>query len=127
MQKIAVTSGQGRDRALIAVTIIVVALLSLLPMGRLLVEVVFPAHGTALEAMSRVFSSSATWTATWNSIYVGIFGTLFAVVLGTSVALLVSLTDIRGRAVFIFLYVTPLLIAPQVTALAWLQLFGPAL
>jgi len=126
MEKIAVTRGQGRDRALIAVTIIVVSLLSLLPMGRLLVEVVFPAQGTALEAMSRVFSSSATWAATWNSIYVGMFGTLFAVVLGTSVALLVSLTDIRGRAIFIFLYVTPLLIAPQVTALAWLQLFGPA-
>ncbi len=126
MQKIAETSGQGRDKALIATTIIVVSLLSLLPMGRLLLEVVSPAQGTAVEAMRRVFSSSATWTATWNSIYVGIFGTLFAVVLGTTVALLVSLTDIRGRAVFIFLYVTPLLIAPQVTALAWLQLFGPA-
>ncbi|MCX2698308.1 MULTISPECIES: ABC transporter permease [Ochrobactrum] len=126
MQKNAETSGQGRDTVLIAGTIIVVSLLSLLPMGRLLLEVFFPAQGTAIEAMERVFSSSATWTATWHSLYVGVFGTLFAVILGTAVALLVSLTDIRGRPVFIFLYVTPLLIAPQVTALAWLQLFGPA-
>ncbi len=98
-------------------TIIVVSLLSLLPMGRLLVEVVFPAQGTALEAMSRVFPRLRPGGNLefdlcrdfWNP---------FAVVLGTSVALLVSLTDIRGRAIFIFLYVTPLLIAPQVTALA---------
>ncbi|MDR6434304.1 iron ABC transporter permease [Brucella pseudogrignonensis] len=126
MQKVSETNNQSRDKALIAGTIIIVSLLSLLPMGRLLLEVVLPAKGTAVEAIGRVFSSSATWTATWHSLYVGVFGTIFAVILGTGVALLVSLTDIRGRSVFIFLYVTPLLIAPQVTALAWLQLFGPA-
>ncbi len=115
-----------RDNALILVVALIVSLLSLLPMGRLLMEVVRPASGSAAHAVAQVFSSPATWNATWNSLYVGIFGTVFAVVLGTALALLVSLTDIRCRSLFTFLYVTPLLIAPQITALAWLQLFGPA-
>ena len=48
---------------------------------------------------------------------------------GTSagtVALLATLTDIRARNAFTFCFVLPLMIAPQVTALAWLQLFGPS-
>jgi len=39
---------------------------------------------------------------------------------------LVGLTDIRGRNAFVFCFVLPLMIAPQVVALAWLQLFGPS-
>lgn len=126
MQKFAGKNNQSLDKALIAGVIIVVSLLSLLPMGRLLLEVLMPAKGTTADSLMRVFSSSSTWTATLNSLHVGVFGTILAVVIGTSVALLVSLTDVRGRSVFVFLYVTPLLIAPQITALAWLQLFGPA-
>ncbi len=126
MDRIAGRHGQMRDNALILVVALIVSLLSLLPMGRLLMEVVRPASGSAAHAVAQVFSSPATWNATWNSLYVGIFGTVFAVVLGTALALLVSLTDIRCRSLFTFLYVTPLLIAPQITALAWLQLFGPA-
>jgi ABC-type Fe3+ transport system permease subunit len=43
---------------------------------------------------------------------------------GGSVALVVSLTDIRARGAFVFCFVLPLMIAPQVTALAWLQVTG---
>ena len=46
--------------------------------------------------------------------------------IGGVVALLVSLTDIRGRNAFVFCFVLPLMIAPQVVALAWLQMFGPS-
>jgi iron(III) transport system permease protein len=42
------------------------------------------------------------------------------------VALVVTLTDIRMTQTLILCFVTPLMIAPQVTALAWLQLFGPS-
>jgi len=45
---------------------------------------------------------------------------------GTAVALCVGLTDIRGRNAVVFCFVMPLLIAPQVVALAWLQSFGPS-
>ena len=46
--------------------------------------------------------------------------------IGGVVALVVSLTDIRGRNAFVFCYVMPLMLAPQVVALAWLQMFGPS-
>ncbi len=117
---------QGFDTALIAGVIFIVATLSVVPMFRLVLEIVLPQGGLSSAPLRAALSSSATWTATWHSLQVGIGGTLLAVALGTSVALLVSLTDVRGRSAFVLLYVVPLLIAPQVTALAWLQLFGPA-
>ncbi|MBB2973621.1 iron ABC transporter permease [Mesorhizobium sp. RMAD-H1] len=117
---------QGHDAALIATVAVVVAALSILPMFRLGAEIIAPQGRFSIAALQSALSSSATWTATWHSLQVGIGGTLLAVILGTSVALLVSLTDIRFRGAFVLLFVAPLLIAPQVTALAWLQLFGPA-
>ena len=53
-------------------------------------------------------------------------GTILALAIGGVVALVVSLTDIRARNAFVFCFVLPMMIAPQVVALAWLQLFGPA-
>ena len=105
---------------------IIVAMLSIVPMFRLAFEIVMPQGSLSAAPTIAALSGSATWTATLHSLQVGIGGTLLAVVLGTAVALLVSLTDVRGRGPFVLFYVVPLLIAPQVTALAWLQLFGPA-
>jgi iron(III) transport system permease protein len=53
-------------------------------------------------------------------------GTALAVAVGGIVALVVALTDIRARNAFVFCFVLPMMIAPQVVALAWLQLFGPS-
>ncbi|KXF76460.1 ABC transporter permease [Paramesorhizobium deserti] len=117
---------QGHDAALIATVTVVVAALSILPMFRLGMEIIAPQGRFSTTALQSALSSSATWVATWHSLQVGIGGTLLAVILGTAVALLISLTDIRFRSAFVLLFVAPLLIAPQVTALAWLQLFGPA-
>jgi iron(III) transport system permease protein len=45
--------------------------------------------------------------------------------IGGAFALLVTLTDLRGKAPLVFCFMLPLMIAPQVTALAWIDLFGP--
>ena len=50
---------------------------------------------------------------------------LIALVIGTSMALALALTDIRGKGVFVFLLLLPMMIPPQVTAIAWLQALGP--
>jgi len=117
---------QGRDTALIVGVTLIVAVLSLIPMERLLVEVVAPQGQFSTSVLSETLSSRSTWVATWHSLQIGIGGTLLALVFGIVAALLVGLTDMRGRNIFVLFYVTPLLIAPQVTALAWLQLFGPS-
>ena len=43
-------------------------------------------------------------------------GTLLAVLIGGTVALVVTLTDIRHRNVYVFCFVMPLLLAAQVVA-----------
>jgi iron(III) transport system permease protein len=122
------TGARGRfeDYALLWGLIGVVALLAVLPLVRLLLEAVLPGGTFSADAVRRVLSSNATWTATGHSLVTALGGTALAVVLGGVVALVVSLTDIRGRNAFVFCYVMPLMLAPQVVALAWLQVFGPS-
>ena len=104
----------------------VVVILSVLPLARLLLEGIAPNGQFSTAALTRVLSSPTTWTATRHSLVTAFGGTIVAVVIGAVVAALVALTDIRGRNAFVFCFVLPLMIAPQVVALAWLQLFGPS-
>ena len=104
----------------------VVFVLSALPLVRLVLEGIAPGGRISGDAFASVFASAATWTATQHSLVTSLGGTLIAVLIGTTVALAVSLTDIRARNAFVFCFVAPLLLAPQVVALAWLQTFGPS-
>ncbi len=114
------------DTALLWGLVGVVVILSVLPLARLLFEGIAPDGHVSTAALARVLGSSTTWVATRHSLVTAFGGTLVAVVIGSVVALVVALTDIRGRNAFVFCFVLPLMIAPQVVALAWLQLFGPS-
>jgi iron(III) transport system permease protein len=114
------------DVALLWWLVVVVAVLSVLPLARLVVEGIAPGGTPSTEPLRRVLSSPTTWIATGHSLVTAFGGTILAVLVGGVVALVVSLTDIRGRNAFVFCFVMPLLLAPQVVALAWLQLFGPS-
>jgi iron(III) transport system permease protein len=61
-----------------------------------------------------------------NSLETSLGATLLALAFGGVVALAVTLTDLRARNAFVFVFVMPLIIAPQVMALAWLQISGPS-
>lgn len=117
---------RAEDTALLWALVAIVAILSLLPLARLLFEGIAPNGRLSAAALSGVLSSATTWTAARHSLVTASGGTLLAVVIGATVAILVALTDIRGRNAFVFCFVLPLMIAPQVVALAWLQLFGPS-
>jgi iron(III) transport system permease protein len=93
---------------------------------RLLVEGIAPGGTLSAQPLRRVVENPTTWIATAHSLVTAFGGTVVAVVVGGVVALVVSLTDVRGRNAFVFCFVMPLLLAPQVVALAWLQLFGPS-
>jgi iron(III) transport system permease protein len=118
--------GRFEDYALLWGLIGIVGVLSVLPPVRLVLEGVMPGGVVSGEALRRVLSQGATWTATAHSLVTAFGGTALAVLIGSVVALTVSLTDLRGRNAFVFCYVMPLMLAPQVVALAWLQLFGPS-
>lgn len=118
--------GRFEDYALLWGLLFVVSLLSVAPLARLLLEGLAPNGEFSLQAASRILSDSTTWIATRHSLVTAFGGTLLAVVIGGVVVLVVSLTDIRARNAFVFCFVLPMMIAPQVVALAWLQLFGPS-
>jgi iron(III) transport system permease protein len=109
-----------QERVTLVFLSIVVAMLSVAPLARL----VWEAGATGGSAFSRVWSSPVVWTALRNSLETSIGATLVALVFGGIVALIVTLTDFRARNAFVFVFVMPLIIAPQVMALAWLQITG---
>ena len=118
--------GQGQSLALATMIFAIIALFSLLPMIRLLQEVILPGGTFSTKAIRSGLGDPVVWRATWNTIVVGIGGTVVAVAMGVVVSIIVTLTNIRMTQTLILFFVTPLMIAPQVTALAWLQLFGPS-
>jgi iron(III) transport system permease protein len=126
LPRAAARNDAGSERALLAVLLAVVGVLSVLPLARLVLEAFVPGGAFSTGPIARVLSNPATWTATWHSLVTASLGTLVATVIGTLVGLAVGLTDMRRRSVFVFCFVLPLLLAPQVVALAWLQLFGPS-
>ncbi|MBK0329224.1 iron ABC transporter permease [Rhodobacteraceae bacterium F11138] len=125
MQLIA-RGGQGQSMALTTMIFAIIVLFSLLPMIRLLQEVILPGGTFSVEAIRSGLGDPVVWRATWNTIVVGLGGTVVAVAMGVVVSIIVTLTNIRMTQTLILFFVTPLMIAPQVTALAWLQLFGPS-
>jgi iron(III) transport system permease protein len=118
--------GRFEDYALLWLLTAVIAVLSAVPLARLVLEAVRPGGAFSLDAIRRVLESATTWSATGHSLVVAVGGTLLAVTIGGLVALAVTLTDIRARNAFVFVFVMPLLLAPQVVALAWIQMFGPS-
>jgi iron(III) transport system permease protein len=112
------------ESTLLAILVVVTLLLAVAPVVRLILESAFPTAGGG-PALA-VLSQSATWTAARRTLEVTLGGTLLAAVVGCVMALLAALTDIRARPALVFGFVLPLMIPPQVTAIAWLQVFGPA-
>ncbi len=108
---------------LLPFVIIAVCLLSGLPLARLLYAGLrFSIEGKA----TGLFSEPSTWFAIRNTLVTATGGMLIAVLLGATFAFIVTLTDIRAKGFFSFAFVLPMMIPPQVTALAWVQMSGPA-
>ncbi|MEX0759981.1 MAG: iron ABC transporter permease, partial [Tistlia sp.] len=118
--------GGGGELGLLAAFVVFLCLVSLLPMARLLWEGVAPGGDPQLAVLAEVLSAGSTWRATANSLQSALGGTAISLLLGGVFALLVALTDIRAKPALVFCFLLPLMIPPQITALSWAQLFGPA-
>lgn len=104
------------------ILILAVLLLSALPLGRLLLA----AFGPGLEAFVTEITRRASVRATYNTFDVALWASFLSLGLGGLLAFLVGATDMRSKRFVSIAFLLPLMIAPQVTALAWLQLFGPS-
>lgn len=112
--------------AILAAAALFVALVSVVPVARLGLEALAPGGRPGLSVASEVLASRQTWIAAWHSVKTAVLGSAISVALGAGFALLVALTDIRGKAALTFLFLMPLMIPPQISALAFAQLGGPA-
>lgn len=111
---------------LFAALVLFVALLSVLPMGRLLLEGIAPGGVFDTAVLAEVLSAHSTWRTTGRTLFTAGLGTIVATALGTAFALAVALTDVRAKGALVFCFMLPLMIPPQITALSWIQLFGPS-
>jgi iron(III) transport system permease protein len=113
------------ETLLVAALLVYVGGLALWPMLRLFAEVLLVEGRDASSLLAEVWSGRATVRALRNTIEAGLGATLVSLAIGTGTALLVGLTDVRAKPAIVFLLLLPLLIPPQITALAWLELMGP--
>ncbi len=113
-------------KGLLWLLLCLLALLSLLPSLRLLFSALVDWQQGSNSSLWRVLTNHSTWIALWNSLYTSGLGTLLSLILGSLFAFCLALTNIRGKQIWVFLFMLPMMIPPQVTALSWLQLFGPS-
>ncbi|MBB3566572.1 iron ABC transporter permease [Rhizobium sp. BK491] len=118
-----VRRGNSQPAWLFPFVVAVVLLLSVLPLARLAFA--------GIEALLRggtyeLITDPSLWRSAWYTIETAVLGTVVSVVLGCLFAFLLTLTDLSGRGLLGFLFVLPMMIPPQVTALAWVQMSGPS-
>ncbi|PSJ58924.1 ABC transporter permease [Pseudaminobacter soli (ex Li et al. 2025)] len=109
-----------------ATVLAAVCLLSLLPMGRLLLAALAPGGELDVTAFLQRLTTPAALKATWHTLDTAFFGAVLAIAIGAPISVAVTMTDLPGRRAIGFLLLLPMMIAPQVTALSWLHLFGPS-
>ena len=106
----------------LAVVVSITLILFVFPLA-LLAQVAFQdGLGPMVEAMG----SRSVRRALWNSLESAALSSVVALISGTLVALILGLTDVRGKGVFAFLFLIPMMIPPHVTAIAWIQALGPS-
>jgi iron(III) transport system permease protein len=118
-----VRSGNSQPGWLFPFVVLVVLILSVLPLARLAeVGIAALLRGGAYDLVT----DPALWRSTWYTVETAVLGTMISLAIGCLFAFLLALTDIAGRDVLSFLFVLPMMIPPQVTALAWVQMTGPS-
>jgi iron(III) transport system permease protein len=107
-------------------TLCAVGLIAVLPIGRLVLTALFADGQFDPSLLLGRLARGATQRAIFNTLDTALFGALLALLIGAPFAFLVAATDMPLRQLQGFLLILPLMIAPQVMALAWMHLLGPS-
>lgn len=119
-------SSSRSEGRLLSWLLLPVALIALGPVVRLLLEGVGFGSGLTGAHLAEVLSADSTHRALLHSLVTAAGGTLLSVLIGGSFAFLVALTNVRARGALVFCLMVPMMIPPQITALAWMQVTGPS-
>lgn len=106
--------------------ILLILFLSILPSLQLFFSAFLDISSGKNSSFMHVVNRQSTWLAIYHSLYTSFLGMLISLVLGSIFAFCLALLNIRWKGLWIFLFMLPMMIPPQVTALSWLQLFGPS-
>jgi len=111
---------------LLPLILLPVTLIALGPVARLLVEGVGFGDGFTTNHVSTVLARPSTGTALRNSLVTAGVGTVLSILIGGAFAYLVAFTNVRAKGALVFCLMVPMMIPPQITALAWMQMAGPS-
>ncbi|SCX31122.1 putative 2-aminoethylphosphonate transport system permease protein PhnV [Agrobacterium sp. DSM 25558] len=116
-------TGNSQPRWLFPFVVSVVFMLSALPLGRLAYTGIL----SSLKGdMWPLLSDPALWDAVLNTLSTSFFGMVISLAIGAGFALALTLCDIRAKSALSFLFMLPMMIPPQVTALSWIGMTGPS-
>lgn len=115
-----------REHTLLVLLAICVGVLSILPLARLIQAALLTEGSFRISRVLEVLANRRIIEATLNTLWIAAGATILSTFTGTLAALLVSISDMRARTLWVFGFVLPLMIPPQVIALAWIQAFSPA-
>ncbi len=108
------------------ITVLLLGLLALLPAIALGRAAFWTSGSFDAAPVLAELSRPTALRATWNSLESAGFSAVIAVVIGGLCAMLAGVSDMRGKRLFALLMTMGMLIAPQVAALAFKTLAGPA-
>ncbi|MDF7648297.1 iron ABC transporter permease [Pantoea sp. Acro-805] len=114
------------EKLILALMVLLIGLLSVAPLLRLVWTAIAPQGVPDLARLTRLIASDRVLIASGNTLLIAFSSTLISVLLGTAAAWLVALSDLRAKIAWVFAFILPLMIPPQVTALAWLQALAPS-
>ena len=110
----------------LAVVVLIALTLFVMPLAQLARAGLTADGVVTLQPVLDALDSRSVPRALINSLDSAFFSALIALVLGVTIALAIGLTDIRGKGVFTFLLLIPMMVPPHVTAIAWIQAMGPS-
>lgn len=119
-------NGMRSETSILWLLALLIGLLSIAPLTRLIWAAIAPEGMPDMARIGQLLSSTKVLRATGNTLGIALAATAMAVVLGTLAAWLVALTNMRAKRAWVFAFILPLMIPPQVTALAWVQALSPS-
>ncbi len=119
-------NGLRSETCILWLLALLIGLLSIAPLTRLIWAAIAPQGVPDMARIGQLLSSTKVLRATGNTLSIALAATAMAVVLGTLAAWLVALTNMRAKRAWVFAFILPLMIPPQVTALAWVQALSPS-
>lgn len=112
------------DHLFLLLILAYVAVIGLWPLLRLFSETFTSVPGQPFALLQEMWSSHSLQRALSNTIIASLGATLIATIIGTLMALVIGLTNLPGKSLAVFIFLLPLLIPPQITAMAWTEFTG---